>query len=206
METESKTIKLKEHYEVNIGKWIEKGWKIFWADIYNFIILSLIYSAILLIVGGLTAGVGLLFIWGPLNIGFFYIIINNIKNKKKRFDFSELAKGFDYYISSVLANILILAFLLIGFAFCIIPGIVILAFYLFVYIFIFEHNMDFWEAMEASRKIVSKHIFEFSVFALIHLILYFIGTMFCFIGIIPIISLVNCTIVVAYDELIGITE
>ena len=64
--------------------------------------------------------------------------------------------------------------------------------------------MDFWEAMEASRKVVSKHLFEFSIFTLIHFILYLVGLAFCLVGIIPIIAFVNCSIVIAYDELVGI--
>jgi len=204
MNNEIKTFKLKESYNVNIGRWLEKGWKLFWSDLSNFIILSLIYSSILAILGGLTAGIGLIFIWGPLNLGFFFIIINKVKDKEKKIDFSELAKGFNYYIPAVLANVLIITFHIFGLIFCFIPGILVLALYSFVYIMILEYNMDFWEAMEASRKLVSKHLFEFSIFILIHLILYLIGFIFCFVGIIPVIAFVNCSIVVAYDELVGL--
>jgi len=204
MTQENKSVELKETYDINLGHWLEKGWKLYWSDAANFTILSLIYTSILAILGTLTAGIGLVFVWGPLNIGFFYLILNKVRNKDYRFDFSELAKGFNYYIPSVLANVIIFTFFIFGFIFCVIPCIIVAAIYLFVYILILEYDMDFWEAMEASRKIVSKHLFEFSIFTLIHFILYLVGITFCFIGIIPVIAFVNCSIVIAYDELVGI--
>jgi hypothetical protein len=45
----------------------------------------------------------------------------------------------------------------IGFCFLIIPGLVIIALYSFAPLLIWEHQLDFWEAMETSKRIVHEH-------------------------------------------------
>jgi uncharacterized membrane protein len=59
-----------------------------------------------------------------------------------------------------LAGILIYVFTVIGFMLLIIPGIYLSVAYSFTVPLIVDKNMDVWEAMELSRKTVTKHWFK----------------------------------------------
>jgi len=187
---------------VNMTKWITNGWDLVMSDIGQFLLLSVIYL-VLLTIAFSTLVVGLI-LAGPLTVGFFYIIFNRIRGNPIKID--DIAKGFNVFLAAVLADLLISAFIMIGFAFLIIPGIVVSALYMFAFPLIIEKKMDFWEAMETSRKVVMKNIFELSVFMLILYILLFIGTLMLLVGLIFAVPLVFAAIAYAYIDLIGLEQ
>ena len=94
----------------------------------------------------------------------------------------DIAKGFNVFVPTLLAGILINIFVSIGYFFLIIPGIVISALYIFALPLIIEKNMDFWQTMETSRKLVSRNIFELSIFMLVLMIFLVIGFILLLVG------------------------
>lgn len=188
--------------EINISKWITDGWDLVMKDFNQFILLSLVYI-VLLIVASTTFIVGLI-LAGPLTTGFFYIIFNRIRGKE--IYIGDLAKGFNVFVAAVLADILISVFISVGFLFLIVPGIVISALYMFALPLIIEKNMDFWQAMETSRKVVSRNIFELSAFILVLYILLFIGVLLLLVGFVVALPIVFAAIAYAYDDLFGLKE
>lgn len=188
--------------DVNISKWIMNGWDLVMANFGDFLLLSFIYIVILA-VASTTFIVGLI-LAGPLTAGFFYIILNKIRGRE--IYIGDIAKGFDVFIAAVLADILISAFVFIGFTFLIIPGIIISALYLFAFPLIIEKKMDFWQAMEASRKLVTRNIFELSIFMLILYILLFVGVMLVLVGFFIALPIVFAAIAYAYCDLVGLEQ
>ncbi len=188
--------------EINISKWIMSGWDLIMKDFGEFLLLSFIYI-VLLTVAFSTWIIGLI-LAGPLTAGFFYIILNRIRGKD--FYIGDIAKGFEVFIAAVLADILISVFISIGFAFLIIPGIIISAIYMFAFPLIIEKKMDFWEAMETSRKVVSRNLFELSVFMLALYIFLFIGILLLLVGFFVALPIVLAAIAYAYCDLIGLEE
>jgi uncharacterized membrane protein len=141
---------------------------------------------------------------GPLTAGFFYIIFNRIRGKE--FYIGDIAKGFEVFVAAVLADILISVFVGIGFTLLIIPGIIVSALYMFAFPLIIEKKMDFWQAMETSRKAVTKNIFELSVFMLVLYIFLFIGVILLLVGFFVALPIVFAAIAYAYCDLIGLEE
>lgn len=187
---------------VNISKWLSEGWNHLFGDFWQYIGLTCIYLIILATVG--TTGLGIFLVAGPLNVGFFFIIANRLFNKPILI--SDISKGFSYYVNAILAQILISFFLFLGFMFCIIPGIFIYAWYMFVYLYIFDRDLDFWKAMEESRKVIFKNMFEFIVLTVIFGIVFFIGLTFCGIGVIVAIPYIKIVTAIAYRDLIGFNK
>ncbi|MDX1295886.1 MAG: hypothetical protein R3302_06455 [Sulfurimonadaceae bacterium] len=74
---------------------------------------------------------------------------------------SELFDYFVYVWPLVFASILIYLFVAIGFMLLILPGIYLSIAYIFVYPLMIDKGMGVWEAMETSRKAVTKHWFSF---------------------------------------------
>ena len=195
-------LKISQTGEINISKWIMNGWDLVMKDFGNFLLLSVIYI-ILLTVAFSTWIIGLI-LAGPLTAGFFYIIFNRIRGKE--FYMGDIAKGFEVFVAAVLADILISVFVGIGLALLIIPGIIISALYMFAVPLIMEKKMDFWEAMEYSRKIVSKNLFELSIFMLVLYILLFIGVLLLLVGFFVLLPIVLAAIAYAYCDLIGLED
>lgn len=187
---------------VNIGSWFSKAWEIITADFSNFVILALIYCAIIAVASSTVVGAFL--VVGPLSVGFFIIIFNKIKGIP--LNIGDIARGFDYFLAAVLSNILVGFFVGLGTIFCIIPGIVIAALYLFVAPFIADKKLDFWEAMEASRKSISGHIFEMSIFIFVLFLVNLIGVLLCVIGLLVTIPLSFVAIALAFDDIVGINR
>lgn len=187
---------------VNISKWLSEGWNHLFSDFWQYIGLTCIYLIILGTVA--TTGIGVFLVAGPLNVGFFFIIANRLFDKPILI--SDISKGFSYYVNAILAQILISFFLFLGFMFCFIPFIFIYAWYLFVYIYIFDRDLDFWNAMEESRKVIFNHMFEFLVLAVIFGVVFFIGLMLCGIGVIVAIPYIKIVTIIAYRDLIGFNK
>ncbi|HEX9973164.1 MAG TPA: hypothetical protein VGD14_13920 [bacterium] len=187
---------------VNMTKWITSGWDLVVSDFGQFVLLSVIYL-ILLTIAFSTLIIGFI-LAGPLTVGFFYIIFNRIRGNPIKID--DIAKGFDFFLAAILADLLISAFTMIGFTFLIIPGIVVSALYMFAFPLIIDKKMDFWEAMETSRKVVMKNIFELSIFMLILYIFLFIGMLSLLVGLIVALPFVLAAIAFAYIDLIGLEQ
>ncbi len=188
--------------QVNIGSWISRGWDIVMADIGSFLLLGLIYVAVIVVASGTVIGEWLVI--GPLQVGLFYIIFEKMRGKP--INIGDIAKGFNFFVAAVLSNILISVFSAVGFLLCIIPGLIVLALYIFTPALIVEKNLDFWAAMEESRKIVKEHLFEMTLFFFILSLINLVGLLLCGIGIIFTLPLSFAAVAVGYDELVGIEK
>lgn len=188
--------------QINIGTWVSKAWDLVTADLANFLILGLIFAVIVGVAA--TTAIGQFLVIGPLSVGFYLIIFKRMRGEE--LNVGDIAKGFNHFVPSVLANILISAFVAIGLALCIIPGLLIAALYLFTYAFILEQKLDFWEAMEASRKVLKDHLFEMTIFVLLLGLINFVGVLLCGIGVIFTIPLTTAATAIAYDDLVGIDK
>jgi len=172
------------------------------SSLADFVLLALIYVVVVAVASS-TAVLEFLVI-GPLNVGFFYIILEKMRGRPIRI--GDISKGFNFFLAAVLSNIIVTFFISVGFVFCIIPGLIVTAIYIFTPIFILEKDMDFWMAMEASRKVVSEYIFEMTVFVLVLGIILFIGFLLCGVGVLVALPVVMAATAFAYDEMVGISK
>lgn len=84
--------------------------------------------------------------------------------KRARDESLNVSSIFDYFNKLgpiLLAYIVMLVMLVLGFLLLIIPGIYLAVSYTFVYPLVVDKGLDVWEAMELSRKTVSKQWFKF---------------------------------------------
>jgi len=102
----------------------------------------------------------------PLMAGIIMLAVNYTRGES-----IEFKSIFNYYHlmgKLALAGILIYIMTIIGFVLLVLPGIYLSIAYVFTLPLIVDKGMDVWEAMELSRKTVTKHWFK--VFALILLL------------------------------------
>ena len=103
------------------GKWMGEGWELVKADMGTYVLISLIFCLLN----------GVPFIQGALIAGFHIYTMKKIMGRPA--EFGDLFKGFNFFIPTLVAAILIGVFTCIGTLLCIIPGLVVAAMYKFTW-------------------------------------------------------------------------
>ena len=176
------------------GRWIGEGWALVKADLGNYIVISLLFI--------LLSGVPL--IQGPLIAGFHIFTMKKLMGRNA--EFGDLFKGFNLFVPTLVASLLIGLFTFAGTLLCIIPGLVVAAMYKFTYLFIVDKRMDFWPAMQASHAVVKNDYFGFTMFLILAFLVNLLGVLCCVVGLLVTIPLTFAAITVAYKEIVGFEQ
>ena len=92
---------------------------------------------------------------------------------------------------------------LIGTVLCVIPGIYLATAWYFSMFLVADRGMDFWSAMELSRKMVSKHWFAVFGMMLVAGLLAASGLIACCIGILVTMPVAFVALTIAYETIFG---
>ena len=95
----------------------------------------------------------------PILIGIMLLGVRRARDEM--LEIPSIFNYFDMIIPIMLAYIAMSLLLTIGFILLIIPGIYLAVSYAFVYILIVDKGLNVWEAMELSRKTVTRQWFKF---------------------------------------------
>jgi uncharacterized membrane protein len=174
------------------GKWIGQGWSMVQADLGNIVLIALVFL--------LLSGVP--FIQGALIAGFHFYFLKRILGRPA--EFADLFKGFNFFIPTLVASLIIGLFVFGGTLLCVIPGLVVAAMYKFTYLFIVDKRMDFWPAMQASHAVAKNDYFGFTMFLLLTALVNLLGFICCIVGLLVSIPVTFAAITIAYHELVGI--
>jgi len=172
-------------------RWIGEGWRIVHADLGMYVALTLVFF--------LLSSVP--FIQGALIAGFHIYTMKKLMGR--RAEFGDLFKGFNFFIPTMIASILIGLFVFAGTILFIIPGLVIAAMYKFTYLFIIDKRMDFWPAMKASHAVVRNDYFGFTMFLILAFLVNVLGFLCLVVGLLVTVPVTFAAITVAYREIVG---
>ncbi len=138
---------------------------------------------------------------GPMLVGMHIVCYRRLMGG--RVDLNDLFRGFNYFVPSLAAVVVIAIFATLGFLLCIIPGFVVLAMYQFTYLFIADKKMDFWPAMQASHAVVKQDYFGFTMFVIAAGLLNLLGALLCGVGLLVTIPITYVAITAAYRDVVG---
>lgn len=198
---------IQQGYTVKIGEYIRQGWELYKQNIGGFILFTLIW-AIANSVGGSSqrtstlGAVVSLVLGGPLTAGFYIVAFKLIRNRTTTF--SDFFRGFNNFLPLFLAYLLTGVLIAIGCFFLLIPGIYLAVAYVFTIPFIVARRMDFWEAMETSRRLITKNWFSFFGLMLVLFLLNMVGALCLVVGLLVTVPLSFCTIAAAYTDIVGL--
>ncbi len=178
------------------GKWISAGWDMVKADMGNFALVTLIFAVV--------NSVGSIVTTGPLQTGFHLFCAKKLYGRKA--ELGDLFKGFDYFVASFVAALLIGIFVGVGSLLCIIPGLIAAAALKFTYLFILDKKMEFWPAMQASHETVKGDYFGFTIFLLALACINILGALCCIVGLLVSVPVTIAAITVAYQEVVGFEQ
>jgi uncharacterized membrane protein len=179
------------HVHATAGRWLGAGWELVKEDLGNYLLISLLFF--------LLNGVPL--IQGALIAGFHIYTMKKIMRRPA--DVGDLFKGFNYFVATLVATLLIGLFTFVGFLLLIIPGLIVAAMYKFTYLFIVDKRMDFWQAMQASHAVVRRDYFGFVMFLILAFLINVLGFCCFVVGLMVTVPLTFAAITVAYSEIVG---
>jgi len=174
--------------KVQIGAWINRGWDCLTRDLGVSLLIGLIAA---LLLGTLAILIG------PIAAGLALTGIR--KAERGKADFQDFFSGFgNFFLPSLFGSILIALFAFVGLIFLIVPGLVILSMYMFTFHFMVHRGDDFWQAMEASRKLVSRDYFGFALFGLLLCAINILGLMLLGVGVVITLPVTAYAVTAAY--------
>lgn len=185
---------------------IRQGWEMFRQNTGEFVGFTLIIFAVLATSSMIDSGSTLLFstVAGSLYAG--YGIVAFKLSSGKPFQFNDFFRGFHYFLPLflfVLASIIIIS---IGCALLLVPGIYLAVGYMFTPFLIIDYRMGFWQAMEISRTIITRHWVSFFGFALALFALNVLGGLAFGVGLLVTFPVTSCAVAIAYKEIVGLSS
>jgi hypothetical protein len=185
-------------YGFSIGDAISEGYDLFRVKMGEFIGYTVV--VILISLAASFIPFASVVIGAPLTAGFF-IMAHRIKTNGDT-DFGVFFKGFDHFVQLILYSIVASILIAIGVVLLILPGIYLAIAYSLAIFFVIFYKMEFWDAMEWSRKVVTKRWWK--VFLLIIVLAFInIGGMLAFgIGVLFTIPLSQCALYSAYRQIV----
>jgi uncharacterized membrane protein len=184
----SQTAVSQQPVKVQIGVWINRGWDCLVRDLGASLLIGLVAA---LLLGTLAILIG------PIAAGLAMTGIR--KAERGKADIQDFFSGFgNFFLPALFGSILIFLFAIVGLIFIIVPGLVILSMYMFTFHFMVHRGDDFWQAMEASRKLVSRDYFGFVAFGLLLGAINFLGLMLLGVGVIITLPVTAYALTAAY--------
>jgi predicted Ser/Thr protein kinase len=206
-----------QDYNLDIGSCLRRGWKLFKSNFWPFVGITALLFALMAFAGSIggtavrdgpaghdsfqiASGLVVL-IWGPLAGGMYLYLLRKIRGEKSTIEtvFSGFSNRFLHlFLGGFVTHLLIwLGFWLI------LPGIYLFVAWMFALPLIADKQLDFWSAMELSRKVVTKHWWKFLGFILLCLILNLAGALVLFVGLLIIVPWTVSAQMYAYEDILG---
>ncbi len=184
----SQTVISQQPVKVQIGVWINRGWDCLARDLGVSLLIGVVATVLL---GALPILIG------PVYAGLALTGIR--KAERGKADLQDFFSGFgNFFLQAFFSSILIFLFAIVGLMFIIIPGLVILSMYMFTFHFMVHRGDDFWQAMEASRKLVSRDYFGFVAFGILLGAINLLGLMMLGVGVVITLPVTAYALTAAY--------
>jgi uncharacterized membrane protein len=187
---------------LDIGAFVQKSWELFQKQPWLVAVSWAVFAIILTGGTALTvSGIPVLFVVGAV----FQAGIHNFFLRLSRGETASVADVFSGFGPSIGPLILcsIVAGLLItlGGIFCIVPGLFLMICWQFAPLLVIDKHLEFWHAMELSRKAVMRHFGPILGLAIVWFLLHLAGTLCCGIVVFVTGPIATGAIVEAYRKL-----
>lgn len=191
-------------YHIRTGFYLKAGWELFKQNALGYVGFSVVLILVLIALNKLP-GLGQVLVTvlvTPLSGGLIVVALKSLQQQP--IDINDFGKGFAYFLPLMLYGVVSGVIISLGFVLLIIPGIYFAVGYLFPAWLIIDRRMDFWPAMELSRKTMQKRFFEVFGFSLILLLINFGGLLLLGLGFFVTLPYTFCVLTVAYRDIFGI--
>lgn len=148
---------------------------------------------------GLLAGLYVLLVVPVFEYGGKLIFVHAVRNIKP--DFENFIRGFsENYLSIVLANLLVIALVVLGLFALLIPGIIIACRLVFVSYIVMDKKLDPIEAVELSWKMTRGHGWKIFFMGIVSFFIIIFGLALVIVGVIPALMWISSSFASLYES------
>lgn len=189
---------------LEITRYLNEGWRLFMTNPALSVGYTLLMIAIYWLLGyiPLIGTLAAALLSGPLMGGFYLALRKQLHNHPVQF--GDYLAGFNNPVQLILVGLVGNVLITIGLVLLLLPGIYLAVAYLFAVLLVADRDLEFWPALEDSRKFITRQWFSFFVLALLLFLANAIGALLFGIGLLISIPFSVAVITVAYHHLIGL--
>jgi predicted Ser/Thr protein kinase len=190
---------LERDYVLDIGNCLRRGWALvkqdFWPVVGVTALLLLLVQAACSTAVGIVAG-------GPLMGGLWLYFLKRARGEAAGLE--TAFSGFQIaFVQLFLVGFISVALTILGFVCLILPGIYLAVVWMFAFLLVADKRMNFWPALELSRKVVSMHWWQLLAFWLVLLLMNLAGALVCGVGLLLTAPITLAATVYAYQDIFG---
>ena len=193
---------LARDYTIQIGSCVGRGWALVKANFWLLVGASFVGLLI-------TAGCGIpyfgpvisLIVGGPMMGGLYALLLKRMRGQSATF--GDAFVGFSLFLPLMLAHIVSGLLGCVGFILCLIPGIYLAVAWVFTLALVIDQRLDFWPAMELSRKVVTKHWWLIFGLLIVNGLIGLLGILCCVVGVFVALPVGLAAIMYAYEDIFG---
>ena len=184
---------------VDIGSCLRRGWGLIRSNVWPIIGIT---ALVLVLANSVNSTLVGLAIGGPLMGGLWLYLLKQARGEQATAD--TAFSGFRIAFADLfLASLVTLVLMTLGFVCLLLPGFYLAVAWMFTLPLVIDLRLDFWSAMELSRKVVTRHWWKFFAFWLVLLLVKFSGALACGVGLLFTAPLAMAAAVFAYEDIFG---
>jgi predicted Ser/Thr protein kinase len=207
---------LARDYALDIGSCLRRAWILVRGDFWPLIGVTALVLALLAFAAGSGAAIQsgphdapvagtsilLMLVYGPLLGGLSLYYLKKIRGESPHIDVAF--SGFsNRYLHLFLVGFVTWVLTILGFFCLILPGIYLLVSWWFALALVADKRLDFWPAMELSRKAVGKHWWKLAAFYLLVLLMFACGLVVFIVGFFITAPIAMIAATYAYEDIFG---
>ncbi|HWX20199.1 MAG TPA: protein kinase [Candidatus Binatia bacterium] len=190
---------LARDYVLDIGSCLRRSWALVRSEFWPIVGVSALM--LLLVQAASSTAVGIVAV-GPLMGGLWLYLVNRARGEPAGLD--TAFSGFRIaFVNLFLAGFVRFVLTLLGFICLILPGLYLAVAWMFALLLVIDLRLDFWPAMELSRKVVTRHWWKLFGFWLVLLVINAAGALACGIGLFFTAPIALAATVFAYEDIFG---
>ncbi len=210
---------LERDYTLSIRSCLRRGWALVRGDFWPFVGITALVLAILSAAGGFSVSfstqvsamtrrsitdpdisfIGMV-LSGPLMGGLYLYFLRKIRGATATVE--TVFAGFSqHFLNLFLGSFATAALTWLGFLCFVFPGIILFVLWIFTIPLIIDKRLEFWPAMQLSRKMVAKHFWKILALTICLCALCLAGLMALFVGIFIAAPIVIAALMYAYEDI-----
>ncbi len=203
---------LERDYTLDIGSCLRRGWALVRSDFWPLVGITALVLALLGTASssfrenssGVTSVLAPLII-GPLLGGLCLHFLKKIRGEPTNIE--TVFSGFrTHFLQLFLGGFVALTLIGLGFFCLVLPGVYLFVAWMFALPLIIDKRLDFWPAMELSRKTISRHWFNFLGFIVILGLLNLAGLVALAVGLFIAAPVAVAALMYAYEDIFAADE
>ena len=191
---------LQRRAPIDIGSAISRGWALVRDNLVTLVGATLLAWLV-------TIGLAFVPVLGWI-VGFIllggldYMLLRRIRGEDVQI--GDLFAGFNRaFLDLTMAGLVKWLLTSLGLLLCILPGIYLAVGYVFALPLVIDKQMDFWTAMEVSRRVVHQHWWSIFALVIVLALVALAGFVLCGVGALISVPVASAALMFVYEDLFG---